>query len=186
MFKLNTYLLASLLLVISATTINAQEIVKKDDFEKPTMLSSDTSYGDGKEKVAVHEGNVKITQGTLEIKAEKLKVSAALGKDKEVFEAFGNPASYTQQLSDGTMVVARANHIRYEKANKIISLKGNAELYQNAFSIKTDSIIYDIEKEQWQAQKNTDSQQQVVTVFDGATLKKTKEALEKNKKETDK
>ena len=181
MFKLNTYLLASLLLVAVTTTINAQEVIKKDDFQEPTMLSSDKSYGDGKEKVAVHEGNVKIKQGTLEIKADKLKVSAALGKDKEVFEATGNPASYTQQLADGTMVVAKANKIRYEKANRIISLVGNAELYQNAFSIKTDSIIYDIEKEQWQAQKNTDSQQQVVTVFDGDTLKKTKEAIEKQK-----
>jgi lipopolysaccharide export system protein LptA len=181
MFKLNTYLFASLFLLASATTINAQEIIKKDDFDKPTMLSSDKSYGDGKEKVAVHEGNVTITQGTLEIKADKLTVSAALGKDKEVFEATGTPASYTQQLADGTMVVAKANNIRYEKGKKIISLKGNAELYQNAFSIKTDSIIYDIEKEQWQAQKNTGSQQQVVTVFDGATLKKTKEEIDKQK-----
>lgn len=184
MFKLNTYLLASIVLLASASSIHAQEIVKKEDFEKPTMLSSDKSFGDGKEKVAVHEGNVKITQGTLEITADRLKVSAALGKDKEVFEATGNPASYTQQLADGTMVVAKANSIRYEKANKIISLKGNAELYQNAFSIKTDSIIYDIEKEQWQAQKNTNSEEQVVTVFDGATLKKTKEAIEKQKDET--
>jgi lipopolysaccharide export system protein LptA len=63
-------------------------------------------------------------------------------------------------------------------------LKGNAELYQNAFSIKTDSIVYDILKEQWQAQKNTDSQKQVVTVFDGAALKKTKEAIEKQKEIT--
>jgi lipopolysaccharide export system protein LptA len=185
MFKLNIYLFASLLLLAGTSLLNAQEVIKKDDFNKPTMLSSDKSFGDGKEKVAVHEGNVKITQGTLEIKADKLKVSSALGKDKEIFEATGNPASYMQQLADGTMVVAKANSIRYEKATKIISLNGNAELYQNAFSIKTDSIIYDIEKEQWQAQKNNDSKQQVVTVFDGATLKKTKDAIEK-KKETKK
>jgi len=121
MFKLNTYLFASLLLVANAGTLSAQEVVTKSDFDKPTKLSSDSSYGDGKEKVAVHEGNVKITQGTLEIKAERLIVSAALGKDKEVFEATGNPASYTQQLADGTMVVAKANSIRYEKATKIIS-----------------------------------------------------------------
>ena len=181
MFKLNTYLFASLLMLAGAGSLSAQEAVKKNDFDKPTKLSSDSSYGDGKEKVAVHEGNVTITQGTLEIKADRLKVSAALGKDKEVFEATGNPASYTQQLADGTMVVAKANSIRYEKATKIISLKGNAELYQNAFSIKTDSIIYDIIKEQWQAQKDTNSQQQVVTVFDGDTLKKTKETIEKQK-----
>jgi lipopolysaccharide export system protein LptA len=184
MFKLNIYLFASLLLLAGTSILNAQDVIQKDDFNKPTKLSSDKSFGDGKEKVAVHEGNVKITQGTLEIKADKLEVSAALGKDKEVFEATGNPASYTQQLADGTMVVAKANSIRYEKATKIISLKGNAELYQNAFSIKTDSIIYDIEKEQWQAQKDNNSKQQVVTVFDGATLKKTKEAIKK-KKETE-
>jgi lipopolysaccharide export system protein LptA len=184
MFKLNTYLLASLLFVAGANSLSAQEVVKKADFDKPSTVSSDKIFGDGKEKVAVHEGNVTITQGTLEIKADRIKVSAALGKDKEVFEATGNPASYTQQLADGTMVVAKANNIRYDKATKTISLRGNAELYQNAFSIKTDSIIYDILKEQWQAQKNTDSQKQVVTVFDGAALKKTKEAIEKQKETT--
>jgi lipopolysaccharide export system protein LptA len=168
-------------LFASANTLQAQEIVKKEDFNEPTRLSSDNNFGDGKEKVAVYEGNVKISQGSLEISADKVKVSAALGKDKEVFEATGNPASYTQQLADGTMVVAKANKIRYEKATQIISLKGNAELYQNAFSIKSDSITYDIEKERWEAQKNDDSKEQVVTIFDGESLKKTKKAIDKQK-----
>jgi lipopolysaccharide export system protein LptA len=181
MLKLNTYLLASLMLLVNSSILQAQDIVKKEDFKEPTRLSSDNNFGDGKEKVAVYEGNVKISQGSLEIKADKVKVSAALGKDSEVFEATGNPASYTQQLADGTMVVAKANSIRYEKASQIISLKGNAELLQNAFSVTSDSIIYDIEKERWEAQKRGDSKEQVVTIFDGESLKKTKEAIDKQK-----
>ncbi len=181
MLKLNTYLFASFILFASTNSLHAQEIVKKEDFDKPTRLSSDNQFGDGKEKVAIYEGNVIISQGSLVINADKVKMSAALGKDKEVFEATGNPASYTQQLADGTMVVAKANSIRYEKASHTISLKGNAELSQNAFSIKSDSISYDIEKERWEAQKRDDSKEQVVTIFDGEALQKTKEAIDKQK-----
>lgn len=181
MFKLNTYLFASFIMVASSTVAFAQDIVKKEDFSKPTKLSSDNNFVDGREKVGIYEGNVTISQGSLEISADRVKVSASLGKGNEVFEATGTPASYSQTLADGTTVVAKANSIIYEKSTRTISLKGNAELLQNAFSIKSDSIVYDMEKEQWQAQKESDSKQQVVTVFDGETMKKTKKTIDKQK-----
>ncbi|HCV17552.1 MAG TPA: lipopolysaccharide transport periplasmic protein LptA, partial [Alteromonas sp.] len=46
---------------------------------------------------------------------------------------------------------ARAFEIRYEVANRTISLAGDAELNQNTSVVKGETIVYDMEKEQLKA-----------------------------------
>ena len=168
------------MLCLSSATF-AQELVKKSDFEQPLRLASDRQSADGKEKTGFYEGNVKITQGSLEITANKVEIIAEEGQGREVFIASGNPASYSQQLADGTTVTAKANEIKYVKIARTISFKGNAELLQNAFTIKGDSITFDMEKEQVLANTNENSDTQVVTIFNPESIKKTKEAIENSK-----
>ncbi|MBF7074914.1 lipopolysaccharide transport periplasmic protein LptA [Glaciecola sp. MH2013] len=183
MYKLNIYLLVSAFFLIFSGQSLSQELVKKSDFEQPLRLASDKNFADGKEKTGLYEGNVKITQGSLSIEANKVQIVAGEGQGREVFIATGNPASYTQQLADGSMVTARANEIKYVKIDRTISLKGNAELLQNAFSIEGDSIIFDMEKEQVLANTNENSDSQVVTIFNPESIKKTKESIENNKQQ---
>jgi lipopolysaccharide export system protein LptA len=182
MLKLNTYLLASCLTLCLAFSSIAQEIIQKSDFEQPIRLESENTFADSKEKVLFYEGNVKITQGSLKISADKMEVIGTNGAGREIFIATGKPASYIQQLADGSMVEARANEIKYTKVERTISLKGNAQLLQNAFTIEGDSIIFDMQKEQVLANTNEKSNTPTVTIFSPDTIQKTKDTL-KNKAE---
>ena len=186
MYKLNTYLFLSLLTLCFSSNLQSQELIKKSDFDQPLRLASDKQSADGKEKTGFYEGNVKISQGSLEITANKVQIVAEEGQGREVFIATGSPASYTQQLADGSFVTARANEIKYVKINRTISFKGEAELLQNAFTIKGDSITFDMEKEQVLANTNKNSDNQVVTIFNPESIKETKAALEKSKNEENK
>ena len=186
MLKLNTYLLASCLTLGLAFSSTAQEIIQKSDFEQPIRLESENTFADSKEKVLFYEGNVKITQGSLKISADKMEVIGTNGAGREIFIATGNPASYIQQLADGSMVEARANEIKYTKAERTISLKGNAQLLQNAFTIEGDSIIFDMQKEQVLANTNEKSNTPTVTIFSPDTIQKTKDTLKNKAENTDK
>ncbi|MDT0629019.1 lipopolysaccharide transport periplasmic protein LptA [Alteromonas sp. W364] len=186
MLKLNTYLLASCLTLGLAFSSTAQEIIQKSDFEQPIRLESENTFADSKEKVLFYEGNVKITQGSLKISADKMEVIGTNGAGREIFIATGKPASYIQQLADGSMVEARANEIKYIKADRTISLKGNAQLLQNAFTIKGDSIIFDMQKEQVLANTNEKSNTPTVTIFSPDTIQKTKDTLKNKAEDADK
>lgn len=175
MFKQNTALLASrrflfiAALVCSVSismNVHAEEAeAVQNDFDQPIRVKSDEQFVDAKMKTSVFEKNVMIRQGSLLISAEYVKVDAINGKGREVFTIKGIPASYTQKLADGSNVEARARQIIYDIGTRTISLEGEAELIQNASTVKGDSIIFDMQKEQMRAQGNSGNDEQVETIF---------------------
>lgn len=153
-----------IILLFSGSDAFAQEPVS-NDFDMPISVKSDEQFVDAKLKTSVFEKNVVINQGSLAIIAEYVKVDAANGKGREVFTIKGTPASYTQTLADGSSVNAKASTITYDIGTRTISLEGNAELVQNASTVKGDSIVFDMEKEQMRAQGNSGKDEQVETIF---------------------
>ncbi|WP_296053628.1 lipopolysaccharide transport periplasmic protein LptA [uncultured Alteromonas sp.] len=140
-------LLTSLTLAISPALV----LAAKSDFKKDIEVFSESQFLDGKNKKSILIDNVQVTQGTLSIQADRVEVEAGGGKGKEIFIATGKPAVYSQTLDDGRVVEARAFEIRYEVANRTISLSGDAELNQNTSVVKGETIVYDMDKEQLKA-----------------------------------
>lgn len=142
------------------------------DFNKPIKVDAKSQFVDGKNKTSLFKDDVRITQGTLVIEAKEVEVIASEGEGREIFVARGEPASYTQQMDDGSVVNARANEIRYEVSKRTISLTGSAELQQDTSMVKGDSITYDMAKEQLLAtSSDEDSEGRVTTVFRPETIK---------------
>ncbi|MCF2947593.1 lipopolysaccharide transport periplasmic protein LptA [Paraglaciecola aquimarina] len=164
MLKLFTtqLLKTSLVLGVLAST---PVIAGKEDFTKTIKVASNYQEGDGINKKALYRGNVQISQGTLVVKADELEVDASQGEGNEVFTATGNPAEYSQQQEDGSMVTAKANRILYQRNTRSLSLDGNAEIEQNASSVKGNSIMFNMELEQIIAQGNNQESGRVITIF---------------------
>lgn len=170
-----------------AFTINAQEsAVSVDtvqdaidnittDFQKQINANARDQALDGKNKTSLFIDNVVITQGSLEIKADRVEADASEGNGKEVITAIGKPASYRQRLEDGSMVMATANTIRYNVATRVISLEGNAEISQNQSKVSADSIKYDMTKEQILASTDKDSDNGVTTVISPGAFEENKD-----------
>jgi lipopolysaccharide export system protein LptA len=152
-------------LCISLSGHSQETEATQNDFDQPIRVKSDEQFVDAKMKTSVFEKNVMIRQGSLLISAEYVKVDAINGKGKEVFTIKGVPANYTQKLADGSNVEARARQIIYDIGTRTISLEGDAELIQNASTVKGDSIIFDMQKEQMRAQGNAGNDEQVETIF---------------------
>ena len=158
----------------------------EDDFGLPIKVDSQSNFFDGKTKTSIFRRDVKITQGSLEILADEVEVIAGLGDGKEVFIARGNPAKYSQKLDDGTNISAAANEIKYEVANRTLTLIGGAELNQDSSLVKGESILFNMELEQLIAESSDTSEGGVTAIFQPDSLrKKQNEADEKNAKEKD-
>ncbi|WP_346993422.1 lipopolysaccharide transport periplasmic protein LptA [Alteromonas gracilis] len=149
-------------------------MLSEADFSKPIKVDAKSQFVDGKNKTSLFKDDVLITQGSLIINADEVEVIASEGEGKEVFVARGNPASYSQQLEDGTPVSAKANEIRYEVVNRTISLNGKAELKQDTSMVQGDSITFDMITEQLLAIGGDDDngEGRVTTVFTPETIRK--------------
>lgn len=137
----------------------------KDDFTKKIELASLYQNADGIAKRATYQGNVVIQQGSLTVSADELEIDASQGEGYEIFIATGNPARYSQQQEDGSIVTAQADRIEYHRQTRSLSLEGNAEIKQNSSSVQGKTITFNMELEQIIAQGSDQGSGRVITTF---------------------
>lgn len=181
MFKPFIPLAASVISMVSLAVMTPAVLADSSDFDQPIKVDAKSQFIDGKKKTSTFKDDVTITQGSLIIIANEVQVIASEGDGKEVFIAYGEPASYSQTMDDGTKVKASADEIRYEVARKLISLNGEAQIQQNTSMVQGDSITYDMGKEQLLATGGESGNSgRVTTVFRPDTVKGLTEEEEKN------
>lgn len=135
------------------------------DFAQPIAIQAQNESFDIANKMAIFVNNVRITQGTLEILAERMEVSRDSATETDVFVATGSPATYSQQLDDGSPITARANIIRYDQAAQLLTLSGDVEVNQNNSVIRGNEIIYNFATQQLTANRDGSEDDRVTTIF---------------------
>lgn len=114
------------------------------DREQPMYVEADRADIDEKRGVSVYRGNVKITQGTLQLTAAELTVHS---KDGDVVKAVatGQPATYRQR-PDGKEqdVEAEALRMEYYGTEQKIILIDQAQVRQGGDTFRSQRIHYDI------------------------------------------
>jgi len=120
-----------------------------------------------KTNIGIFEENVEIIHGNREIYADRLEVHQReeLGDNKQLLVATGKPARFIEKQADGTLLSASAEEVRYDVANRLLTIKGKAEINQAGQVIKAEAIIYDIEKQLISAERNEQNQQRVHTIL---------------------
>ena len=113
------------------TLVSNPSMAGKEDFKLPVEIDSEKQQINLKDNVTIFDTNVSVTQGTLSINADYMKVTSQDKKGQEVYTATGKPAVYKQLLDDGNPIEAQADTIRYEVATRSLVLTGNAQLKQN-------------------------------------------------------
>lgn len=113
------------------------------DRDKPINLEADTMEVNDATKVSVYQGNVRLTQGTLLILADKLVVK----QDAEGFStgtAYGNPASFRQKR-DGVdeYIEGWAQRIEYDGKRDKLELFTNARVKRGQDEVRGSYISYD-------------------------------------------
>ncbi len=142
----------------------------KEDTQQPINIEADRAEISEAKGMSTYTGNVILSQGGIEIKAEIVVVYARDGQLQRI-TAEGNPVHYQQQRSNEKDVLGVSQRMEYTAETKRLLLLGNAELWQGINRFSGHRIQYDPEKEQVIASGNntgehasTKQDQQRVTV----------------------
>jgi lipopolysaccharide export system protein LptA len=116
---------------------------ERADRDKPVNIESDRLTADDAKQVAVFEGRVVLTQGTFQLRADKLTVR----QDKDGFSfavAEGKPATFRQKR-DGVdeWVDGEALRIEYDGKKDFIELFDRARLTRDKDEVRGNYISYD-------------------------------------------
>ncbi len=138
-------LFSSVLLLAAALPVMAE----LSDRNKPVNLESDTVDINDLTKVSVYQGNVRLTQGTLLITADKLVVvqdDSGLSKST----ATGNP-SYFRQKREGVdeVIEGWAQRIEYNAKNDKVEMHVQARIKRGQDEVRGNTIIYEGQTESY-------------------------------------
>ncbi|MEE9494111.1 MAG: lipopolysaccharide transport periplasmic protein LptA [Gammaproteobacteria bacterium] len=112
------------------------------DRDKPMMIEADQAELDDREGVSIYRGNVKVTQGSMQLTGDEISVYS---KDDEIQRIIivGKPATYQQQPDGKTQSVrARALNMVYIANPESITLTREAEVEQDGNILRSERIVY--------------------------------------------
>lgn len=124
------------------------------DLDAPIKIEADQLDVDDARGVSVYRGKVKFTQGTLELTAEEVTLSATVDRSLDKATALGKPASFKQQVdSNGGVVTGRAERIEYNAKAEQVILEGGAHLVYCGDEFQGSRIEYFVRQDLVKASK---------------------------------
>ncbi|MCU0842158.1 MAG: lipopolysaccharide transport periplasmic protein LptA [Thiobacillaceae bacterium] len=138
-------------LLAAALLLPGAARAERSDREKPMQVEADAVRMDDLQKVAVYEGKVVLSQGTLWLAADRVEVR----QDEQGFGtgvATGQQVRFRQKL-DGRQewVEGWANRIEYDARRELLRLIGQARLQKGEEELRGELITYDARSELYQA-----------------------------------
>ncbi|MCC6611454.1 MAG: lipopolysaccharide transport periplasmic protein LptA [Burkholderiales bacterium] len=130
----------------------APKAARTTNQDEPINIEADRMRADDQKQVAEFEGRVVLTQGTFQLRADKLTVR----KDGEGFEhgvAVGNPATFRQQR-EGTdeWIDGEARRIEYDGKLARVELFDGARVSRDQDEVRGNYIVYDTRSEVFRVQ----------------------------------
>lgn len=123
-----------------------------DDRNQPIKVQAKKLEANRGKNLSVYSGNVVITQGSLQIRADRVEVhGSADGEIKRVI-ATGQPAHFQQQVQQSeNPVKANAQRIEFTVSSDELHLSGDAQVDRDGNTLTAERIDYDLNSEQMQA-----------------------------------
>lgn len=133
--------------------LGAQALALPQDREQPIKVQAQKLEANRGKNLSVYSGNVVITQGSLQIRADRVEVHGnAAGEISHVI-ATGEPAHFQQQVQQSqNPVKARAQRIEFTVSSDELHLTGEAHVDRDGNTLTAEKIDYDLKTEQLQAQ----------------------------------
>lgn len=140
---------------VALTLIAAMTQALPGDREQPIKVRAENFSADQVKNQSIYSysGKVVITQGSLQIRADRVEVYVNDNGDISRVVAIGKPAHFQQQvLEERDPVKARAQRIEYKVSSEDLHLTGEAYVDRDGNTLAAEKIDYDLATEQMSAQ----------------------------------
>ncbi len=137
--KIPLFFLFSVSCLVSSLPVSALST----DAEQPINIQSDKAIIDDASGIATYEGNVVVTQGSIQINAYRVILNYSEKQTLEKVVAEGEPAHF-KQTPDGNKpdIQAKAKLMEYFATTNVIQLSQGAELWQGKDTFAGQRITY--------------------------------------------
>ncbi len=162
-----TVTLRAVLLLLGLYSVTADAL--PSDRDQPIQIQADWAELDERKGTATYGGDVRMTQGTMQVRAERLVIYTERDKVLKILAdgSATSPARYEQQpREDQPVLQASAQHIIYVTAEQRIELRGNARLSQKNNQFMGGVIEYSIARELVTANSGQSTGGRVTVTFD--------------------
>ncbi len=142
-----TPLLVALLLVAMPSSL----LARSSDRNQPMdVLAANIKHALNESEPTVLQGNVAVTQGTLDIRASRAEVTTR-NDDPSRVVLTGSPARLKQEMDDGSPFSADASRIDYDLTTDVVTLTGNVVVKQRGNTMNGPRVVYDMKTGRVQA-----------------------------------
>jgi lipopolysaccharide export system protein LptA len=133
------------------------------DRNQQLSLAAENATYNSKTGITTYTGNVVIEQGTMKLQADSLVVTLNSKNEIQTITAKGKPAKFQQQIeANKGLARGEAQNIVYNADTGIITLTGNAYLYQDGSSIRGNRLKYSMNKGDVEAQGSSSNRIQII------------------------
>ena len=134
---------SSRFLLLIGLLLSGAALALPEDKNQPVEIEADAGDLDQAKNQTVYTGHVKVTQGSMELLADKVVIQYQGTRPHEII-ATGRPARFRQLPARGkAWIKGQANRIVYRIRADEVLLSGNALLEQEKDSFRSDRIVYD-------------------------------------------
>jgi len=126
----------------------------ESDREQPIRITADSAQREEQSGLTQYSGNVVLTQGSLSIRAQHLRVDQS-DPTNTLITATGMPATLQQTPGpDSSPVIANANRIVYQQAKELVQLIDDARIEQDGAIMTGAAIDYSVAEQRVNASGN--------------------------------
>lgn len=151
-------ILASLFFALTAAGVGGPARAERADRDKPTNIEADHLVHDQAKRTSRFRGQVVLTKGTLQIRADDLEVM----EDEAGFQsasASGKPVRFRQKLEGrNEFIEGQSLRLNYDGRNEVVRLQQQAEVRRmvdgkSADLMQGDLIVYDARSDQYEVNR---------------------------------
>lgn len=165
--NLSRKLLLTLLLGSFALSYSALSSAQQDETKLPIEVTADRLVSQDQKGISVYTGNVVITQGTTQIKGDKVTLHHPNRKISQAI-ILGKPATFKRFIpEEKNWVNGHAKTITYDTQKKTVLLEGDAFVNQeNKNSISGPRILYNTLEKTLNAQGDKAQKKRIKVIFE--------------------
>ena len=153
-----------LILSIALAALSNELIARSDDSSKPINIKANSAEINDATGISIYRGNVKITQGSMQLTGETVVLETANKKVQKI-TAEGNLSTFKQTTDDGKLIDAEAKKMVYRITANEIVLTDDAKLTESGNTFTSDRIVFYTDKEIVNAGSSSGNDRVSITVL---------------------
>jgi len=144
---------ASLAFVITclAAFVSMPAFAASTDKEQPIEVEADSLEIRENDNISIYSGNVRLVQGSLNARSDKLVIHFDDDKNLVLMEMTGAPASFRQLDDENREMIGQADKLDYYEPKSLLELKGNARFSNDRDLIEGSTISINTDNNNLQA-----------------------------------